>query len=184
MNNETNNRNKWLIMILGFIIGFAIGITISYFSHYVTSNPQMVTTGNIEVVYENENVVKLNNNYPIKDSDIINEATKIDFSIRNKGKSKSYVWINIIDISMSDTLKNDSLKWSIYEGNTQILQSNFLNVDSNNTVNLIKNTELNSDDSKNYSLYIWISENKMDQSLMMSNQFKGKIEVLGYDKYR
>ena len=82
---------------------------------------------------------------------------------------------------MDSELASLDFKWALYSGDTKIYNGNFRNI-LNNKQLLINNIELNRNESKAFQLYIWISENGLDQSLIMDKTFSMKILVNGNQK--
>ena len=180
MEKKKMSNKKLAIIISSIVVVILIGVTIAYFSSRSSSVAQSIKTGSLNIVYENENTFRLNNLKPIKDSKIKEDAAEISFTIKNYGQTEAYAHVNLIDIAISDNFKNESFKWALYQEETLIKEGDFSAIGTNTSLNLYKDIPFQPDEGKNYTIYIWISENKQDQSSMMNGSFKGKVEILGY----
>ncbi len=177
---KENNKKKISILIgaIMVVVLLLIGFTYTYLSSN-TREENSVKAGTLLISYEDDNLESINmsNIQPIYDKDIKEKASKINFQVNNTGTAKAYVDINITDISLPSELEDLEFKWALYSGEEKISNGNFRNVLDNKLL-LTNNQEITS--SKNYELYIWISENELDQSDMMEKTFSGKITVVGH----
>ncbi len=179
-----DQSNKKIGIMIGAIILVSIlivGITYAYLSANKKANDRTVKAGTLLIEYEDDNVnsVKLENIVPIDDSDMMTNANKIAFKVNNKGTALAYVDISITNISLPDALKSTEFKWALYSNNEKVNSGNFSNVEDEG-MSLVKNQEIASKASKNYELYIWITETDLDQSSMMEKTFSGKITINGH----
>ncbi len=178
MKNE-NNKKKVSVLISAIIVVILllIGFTYTYLSSH-NKTDRTVQAGTLLIEYSDEGMetVNLSNIQPIYDKDMMEKASKIPFKVINKGTSLAYVEIDLTDITIPDALKNADFKWALYSGDEKISEGNFANVQDKN-LSLTKNQEITS--SKNYELYIWISETGLDQSDMMEKTFSAKITING-----
>ncbi len=178
---KENNKKKVSILIgaIALVLVIIVGITYAYLSANNKTPANSVKAGTLLISYEDDNLdsVRLDNIQPIYDKDIKEKASKILFQVNNTGTAKAYVDINITDISLPSELADLEFKWALYSGEEKISNGNFRNVLDNKLL-LTNNQEITS--SKNYELYIWISENELDQSDMMEKTFSAKITVVGH----
>ena len=180
MEKKKMSNKKLAIIISSIVVVILIGVTIAYFSSRSSSVAQGIKTGSLNIVYENESTFRLSNLKPIKDSKIKEDAAEVSFTIKNYGQTEAYARVNLIDIAISDNFKNESFKWALYQEETLIKEGNFSGIGTNTSLNLYKNIPFQPDEGKNYTIYIWISENNQDQSSMMNGSFNAKVEILGY----
>ena len=179
---EENKKKKISIIITSVLLVMLLIISASYayFSSKSVSSEKEVQAGTLRIVYTDntEGTVEIDNIIPIYDNEIKTKANKFAFNIDNTGTSQAYVDIKLTDIVMDPELSNLEFKWALYSGDTKISNGNFRNI-TNNEVLLTKNIELPQSNNKDYELYIWISENDLDQSTLMNKSFKCKITVEG-----
>ncbi len=179
---EENKKKKICIIITSVLLVMLPIISASY-AHFLSrgeSSEKVVQVGTLRIVYsDNVNeTVEIDDIVPIYDAEIKTKANKFVFNIDNTGTSLAYVDIKLTDIVMDPELSNLEFKWALYSGEEKISNGNFRNV-INNEILLTKNIELPQLDNKDYELYIWISENDLDQSVLMNKSFKCKITVEG-----
>ncbi len=179
--NEKNNK-KIKVIIISIVLVALIGIAIAFFTSRSESGKKTVRVGNLSIIYENEKVFKLSNQFPVYDEDIEEDASKIEFTVRNNGNVLEYASISMIDITIDDKLKIPDFKYALYEKNINepVKEGNFENVGTE--INIATNIEFAPDSSKDYVLYVWLSENDGDQSDLMGTTFKARIKLEGYGK--
>ena len=175
-------KKRNAIIISSILTVLLIVISIAYFTSISSSIFQGIKTAYLDIAYESENTFRLNNLIPIKDNQIKDNAAKISFTIKNYGKTEAYAHVNLIDITINDNFKNESFKWALYQEENLIKEGDFSSIGTNTSLNLHNDIPFQPNEVKNYTIYIWISENNQDQSSMMNGSFKGKVEILGYAK--
>ena len=182
MENNKNKKRKISIIITSilFVMLLAVSFTYAYFSANNPSTENSVQAGTLLINYEDDNLntLMLDNISPIYDSEIKTKASKIGFKVNNTGTSKAYVEISLTDIVMDEELSNLEFKWALYSGDEKISNGNFRNV-TNGKQLLTNNIEINSTDTKNYLIYIWISESGLDQSNLTNKTFSAKVTING-----
>ncbi len=179
--NEKNNK-KIKAIIISIVLVTLIGIAVAFFTSRSESGKKTVRVGNLSIIYENEKVFKLSNQFPVYDEDIEEDASKIEFTVRNNGDVLEYASISMIDIAIDEKLKIPDFKYALYEKNISepVKEGNFENAGTE--INVGKNIEFEAEASKDYVLYVWLSENDGDQSNLMGTTFKAKIKLEGYGK--
>ena len=184
-NNETNKLSKKQIIVIAslLIAILIIGVTIAYFMSRQTGAEQTITSGNLSITYTNENAFNLTGLIPLTEEEVLNKASKIEFTITNNGNLKAYVEIGMTDITIPNEFKNQDFKYALYdEDNNMITRGDFSGIGSNTDITMYRNIEFNPEDSKDYTAYIWINETPEDQTAMMNKTFKGKMQITGYIK--
>lgn len=179
MENVVDNKRKKTLIIVSILILVAlIGITIAYFMSRSVSDEHTITSGNVAITYENESAFRLTGLVPLLESEILDNAAKISFTVRNTGTMEAYVKINLTDITISNLASYD-FKWALYEDTTKVTTGNFASLGDNTSINLANDIKLNQNESKNYNVYVWIDESGEDQTSLMKGTFKSKVEVIG-----
>ena len=184
-NKETNKLSKkQIIVIVSLLVAvLIIGVTIAYFMSRQTGEEQTITSGNLSITYTNENAFNLTGLIPLAEEEVLDKASKIEFTITNNGNLKAYVEIGMTDITIPNEFKNQDFMYAIYdEDNNMITRGDFSGIGSNTDITMYRNLEFNEGDSKNYTAYIWINETPEDQTAMMNKTFKGKMQITGYIK--
>ena len=182
---KENKKRKISILITSIVVVILliVGVSYSYFSNIKKSDSRTVNAGNLRITYSDENMnsVNLSNIAPIRDTDIKAKANKLEFEVTNTGNNKAYVDIYLSDIVLARELASLEFKWALYSGEEKVYNGNFRNI-LNNKQLLMNNTELNKNESKIYQLYIWISENDLNQNSIMNKTFSAKILINGNQK--
>ena len=179
MENVVDNKRKKTLIIVSILILVAlIGITIAYFMSRSVSDEHTITSGNVAITYENESAFRLTGLVPLLESEILDNAAKISFTVRNTGTMEAYVKINLTDITISNLASYD-FKWALYEDTTKVTTGTFASLGDNTSINLANDIKLDQNESKNYNVYVWIDESGEDQTSLMQGTFKSKVEVIG-----
>ena len=169
------------IMFILFFVALAIGIgyTYSYFSSRGESDEVMVNTGSLQVTYveDSEGIINANNISPILDEDMTSLATKLSFSVVNEGNVDGVYNIDLIDVKIDTELINNKFKWALYSWDVLVREGNFSDITNGSDYELISGQNINVSDSEEYTLYIWISEDNTDQSIMKGKTFQSKVRV-------
>ncbi len=179
MENVVDNKRKKTLIIVSILILVAlIGITIAYFMSRSVSDEHTITSGNVAITYENESAFRLTGLVPLLESEVLDNAAKISFTVRNTGTMEAYVKINLTDITISNLASYD-FKWALYEDTTKVTTGTFASLGDNTSINLANDIKLDQNESKNYNVYVWIDESGEDQTSLMKGTFKSKVEVIG-----
>lgn len=179
MENVVDNKRKKTLIIVSILILVAlIGIAIAYFMSRSVSDEHTITSGNVAITYENESAFRLTGLVPLLESEVLDNAAKISFTVRNTGTMEAYVKINLTDITISNLASYD-FKWALYEDTTKVTTGTFASLGDNTSINLANDIKLDQNESKNYNVYVWIDESGEDQTSLMKGTFKSKVEVIG-----
>lgn len=190
MEEKRKKKNTKIIIlecVLGALIILLIGVTYAYFSARGVSTEQTVTTGNISIVYtENNNTnLTLKDISPINNEDIFTKAKVTEFNVENNGTLDTYLTFNLINVDIPKELENSNFKWALYEtdsnysesSQTKVVGGSFSSADE--TKYLTSNIKLSSGETKYYDFYIWIEETNKDQNAMKNKTFKAQLEIIG-----
>jgi len=177
---EEINKKKITIITISVLmmIVVVIGVSYAYFSAGETSEIETVDAGTVTYTLTEGEILNANHLSPINDADATGSGSaSLSFSAKNTGTLPSYVKIGLTDIQITDNLKNTYFKWALYDTDTnkKIETGDFEGVESE--ITLTKNILFEPEDVKNYTIYIWVSNNGKDQSAMMDGTFTGKIVI-------
>ena len=99
-----------------------------------------------------------------------------DITVSSSSPTTLYLNLYLNVKFISDYLKEDSFKWAIYNGDSVITEGNFSSVINGNDIILLDGVAISSTPAT-YTLYIWISEDNTDQSIMKGKTFQSKVRV-------
>ena len=180
---EKKRNNRITIALIGIfvILSFLVGVTYAYFAATAQSDTVTITSGRLEIVFTDGQLINATNIEPINESDILTKATKKSFSVAKASDSNDmYARIDLTDLVVSNNFQDYDLKWALYEGSTKITTGSFVTTsDGSDSINMATNVLINSTTPKNYSLYIWIQETGVDQTNLVDGSLTGKITVTG-----
>ena len=137
------------------------------------TNPYIMNIGNLEVTFENvieENKLKIENTYPMTDSEGLNQNKELTFTITNKGNMKAMYDVYIEETSTDIEFKN-VIRFVSKKENESYLSAKTLGV--NNYIE--QDGIINSGDSITYKVKAWLAESANNN--YMNKEFKAKVVV-------
>ncbi|MBQ7140397.1 MAG: leucine-rich repeat protein [Bacilli bacterium] len=125
-------------------------------------------------VISGDDSINITNFEPITRNNVLTNAVKKTFKVKNSLNKKMYAKITLNNIEISNRLKNYDFVWSLYEGNKNVSNGTFDNVGEN--ITLGEYLVLESNEEKTYNLYIWLEKTSVGQS-SISGQFSATIQT-------
>lgn len=168
------DKKIFFILILALIV-FGIGRAYAYFSAQSDTNEQSVTTGTLKLDVQDDGIIRAQNIFPIDNNDIFDKATKLNFTIKNTGTIDLNAKVKLNILSITDALKSNDFKWTLYNGQTKINDGTFLNAENN--IEIVNNISISTNNSENYDLYIWIEETNIPQDALQKGTLNARIVV-------
>ena len=177
---EKKFNKKITLSIIGILmlIGIIGGITYAYFSAQASTETQTIKTGTMRITFTHGDILRAEDIWPIKESDISSKATELPFTITNVGTLPVTARISLENIVISSELKSADFKWSLYENDSEIASGNFLSTGT--TLDLVKNISIpatDPDTSRSYVLRVWIQETGLNQNTMQDKKLEAKVVV-------
>ena len=185
MEDIKNNKRKKII-IIGIIFIFlltTISVTFAYFSSRKSTEYQELDVGYFSIVYlkDSERTVNLTNAIPIREDEIFEKASKIEFSVTNDGDYDAILRLDLVNINMSANLGTNDMYWALYQDSTLLNKGNFgCNTELiNEKQTILKGVNLDKAITNTYQLYVYVLENDKDQSSMMNGTLTASIQANG-----
>ena len=187
MENKQKSKKK-IFIIAGIIFVFLIavaGVTYAYFSNSVKTNAQKTKFGTFSIAYlkDSEHTINLTNAIPIREDEIFEKASKIEFKVTNDGDYNAILRLDLVNINMSANLGTNDMYWALYQDNTLLNKGNFGCETElvNEKQTILKGINLGKSLTNTYQLYVYILENDKDQSSMMNGSLSANIQATGGD---
>ena len=167
------------------LLASIITIALAYFGAEVIMNnvtPSEVTTGKVNVTVS-DNIVNVSALEPIYDEYSNEQAYKKDFTITDNTDSlnactKIYLSITNID----EPLKSNHFKYKIVSSDGKESTGNFSNAVEGERLLILESGFLETGQSKDLSLYLWLSYSETDNQIeMLGKTFSAKVLVEGID---
>ena len=173
-NRIKENKEFILVGVTILITVIAIvGTSYAVFTNIVTSNNnQTIRVGTFEITFTEGNTVKLTNASPITDAEGL-ALTPYTFTIKNSGNinAKYRVKLEEDTTDTQNLLPKDKIKIAYSVGNT----TSTPRLLSNDTGFILDEGVLQSDDTINYSLRLWLDESAGNE--VQGKTFKAKLVV-------
>ena len=187
MEDIKNNKRKKII-IIGIIFIFllaTIGVTFAYFSSRKSTEHQEIGTGHFSIAYlkGSENTINLTNAIPIREDEIFEKASKIEFKVTNDGDYDAVLRLDLVNINMSANLGTRDMYWALYQDST-LLNKGWFGCETelvNEKQTILKGANLGKSLTNTYQLYVYVLENDKDQSSMMNGTLSANIQAIGGD---
>lgn len=170
------NKKKQIIKISVFITSiFVIFMSVSYafFGRVLNGNKKLVlSSGDLELVLEEENMIVLSDCYPIAD-EVGMIQPSFDFKIVNKSVNSTFYKIKLDKIATDDELSMDYVRYYLTkngEGTPKSMAS--LSDDL-----ILDEDVLEGNKTNNYSLRLWLDFDITDHTLVDGKSLSFKISV-------
>ena len=174
-----NNKRLIILSITGVLILICgvIGVTYSWFSTIIegTGKPIVVTSGILDIKYEETEVMNVTLGKPINDDNRATEAYKNVFTVSHEDRSTLSACYSIdlsID-SIQDKFKSKWIKYELYDVTNNVSVTgikDFSEVTGPGLITMASGKNLAVDDSITYELRIWLSySDTVDQTSLLQN---------------
>lgn len=186
-----NNKIYYGSIIIAIIIILSMGVSYAWFTSEIVKNPNLVTTGTLQIKYDQGNYIDASNIKPATEAQVLESYKngsciyKQDreqgitnehicayntFTITNTGSINTNVFIDLIDVT--NTYIGSYLRYKLLENEPQELVGYVLN-----QTRLASNVELQTSKSKTFTLLVWLDENAENPD--MEKEYRAKINVFG-----
>lgn len=170
---------KHLALIILVLILSVLSVSFAYFGANIIKNGDNKTdinTGSLKLKISDDSV-NIDDLLPVYDSNY-RTSYKKEFTITNEENlnscSKIYLKLNSID----EELKSEYLKYILIKDNEEV----YGDFNSTSDKLLLKSEYIESNDSNNYTLYIWISYDENENQInMLGKSLEASIYVEGFD---
>jgi len=166
--------NIVLYLLIIFFIG--TGLTFSYFALVAQADKDstQIYAGTMDINFIEGQEVSTDILYPIKEPSFntTNNVYRNRFAIRTNGTLEQMVSINF-ETSFNEFLK-DSIRYAIYTGNGIKLATGYINEEKSILAN---NLYFSENETREFVLLIWLSNNNVNQNLDQGKEMNGTIVV-------
>ena len=193
--NLKNDKNKlWLFEIVSVLV-LSLGFTLAlkYISKKINTS---LVSANINVIYKGDSKITKDLFLPIKENEIEEYGAVANFTVKgaeNNVTDNNIVYdITLTDIDITDGLLDENFKFQLLKNDVIIGEGNFSSLQvekkgekykyyqrvilNENVLNLPKYT----DTADSFQLRIYILDNGSDQSSLMGQRFRAKVEIATY----
>ncbi len=174
-------NEKYLILFILLLTATIISTSYAYFSPEIVKEnvtDTKINSGNVNVIISDEKI-NTDSIEPIYDSNYETDAFSKEFNIKSISSLNTCNKIVLNISNISDSLKSEYLKYKLVS-EEDIIEGNFKDV--NDKLILLDKIFLNSNESKKYKLYIWISyQDNINQIDMLGTTLNAKLSVEALD---
>ena len=172
--NPKITKKHAIVLVVALIALFIIivGGSYAFFTNTVRGKEYVVYSGTLAVSYEKKtNVVNLNNTKPMTNTEGL-ATTAYSFDVKNTGTIEEKYQVRLEE-DTNNTLPLEYVKISVYKNDTELLKPTKLSELSTNLV--IGEGELDSLDSDNYKVRLWVDINTSND--MVGKEFKARVVI-------
>ena len=183
------NKKKVLI-IVGILLFIGLCLGISYAYYIATTSQQgenVVRTDCFKITYSDQDVISLNNSFPMRDSDG-EQLTPYQFTVKNVCENSQYYEANLETLSTSSLdeslmkVKLDNRTPYLYGSNGYA--DNKVISDSKNAIKLDSGS-LAKNEERTYNLRLWLNENvTIDTPNVQNKSYKAKVTIFASQNNR
>lgn len=178
-----------MLILLSITISIMFGVLLGIsYGWYVYSNAETTIIGTTlkeapTIVFAQTEYISSTQNMPIYDEDKYEYANKNSFTVtlgENLVNYETGLEIVLSDIDISEELKIPNYKYELLENEKVISSGNFSTIEEAKTIQLMpmKIMEpLSYPYTYVYELYVWLSEDEVNQNELMNKKFGAKIDI-------
>lgn len=182
MQSKSRNKNElfYYILLILTLITMSIGITFTYFGLVAKEDDDStkVQTGTLAISYidgmEIDPTVLGPRSEPNLNS--ISSVTKKNFTIKSTGTLDQTldIYIKVTE----NTFANNSLRFAIYDtDNGSKLSTGYISNVIGSKIMMARGVPLESNQSKNFTVLIWLQENNQNQDYEQGKTFAGGFDI-------
>lgn len=180
MENSKSKKNEifYLILLVFTLIIMVIGITFTYFALFAKENDDstMLKTGTLDINYIDGKEINTYALLPISEPNLDTKYStyKKSFSISSNGTLDQVIdiYINVTDNEFSD----NALGFILYDGTGNWISKG--TIPSSGKVILGSNVDLKSNESKSFTVLIWLRDNYENQDYEQGKSFTGGFDIV------
>lgn len=187
------HKKKILIIVVGIllIIGIGIGVSYAWWTHTVSQEGiNTIQSTCLEIALEDENSITLEKAYPITDEEA-EKLTPYTFTITNKCPTMIEYDVNL-DIMESSSRLSSSYVAIEFNGNEKKLLSTLESVETSYPGvdyvpvegRYITSGELGANESKTYTIKLWMDESVTVEDDAMNKSFISKVVVTAKQSHK
>lgn len=197
-NMESRKDNSLKAYVLGALIITVslviIGVSLSY-AYFINKVEEVGNADNKNVnIRSGELVMNFDKGQSftaagvglVNDADITTKAEHTDFSVTLPSDSKvasARYSIFLTELQISDNLKSEYLKWSLYKGGSEVANGTFENIGTDTTLYLSEDISIDKGNTDGYVLYVWLSNDPDNNQIeLLNGTFSGKVGFRGVTK--
>lgn len=180
MYSSKSDKNDifYLILLIFTLITMVIGITFTYFTLFATEKDDStrVDTGSIVINYIDGKSIDTYALLPISEPNLSTKYStyKKSFSITSSGSTIDEIIDIYIDITNNE-FSNNALGFILYDNNGNSVSKG--TIPSRGRVSIASSINLGSNESKSYTLLIWLQDNNQNQDYEQGKSFTGGIYI-------
>ncbi len=173
------------VMIIVIISGFSLMLATSYawysFINGSTTFDAVTSDKDVDVRFIKGEYINNTVAVPIASADVDRYSDKHQFVVRvrnNKESNQILLKISLIDIAMSEALRNTNFVVDLYHQGSKVATVNGSSLAiSGATTKLLHTVTLDSTVDNNFEVRVYLLDNGSDQSTLMNKSFSAKIQT-------
>ena len=175
-------KKKKVLLVVGILIGIFCVVGISYAIWQVThvqTGENTLTVGCFKVEFTDQNPIQIGKAYPIEDS-VGKTLTPYEFTITNTCNDLASYQINLEVLNESTMNEYSYIKAMLDEERPNLLNSNQVvekTLENASTAYKLKKSYLNANETRNFTLRLWLDKNTPADETIMNSAFKSKVTV-------
>ncbi len=175
-------KKKKELLVIGILIGIFCVVGASFAIWQVThvqTGENSLTVGCFKVEFTDANPIQIGKAYPIEDN-VGKTLTPYEFTITNTCNDLAAYQINLEVLNDSTMNEYSYIKSMLDEENPNLLTTNQVvqkTLENASTAYKLKKSYLNANETKNFTLRLWLDKNTPADETIMNSVFKSKVTV-------
>lgn len=177
--NSTANKKEffYIVVLLLTFITVLVGATFAIYAliHRQEEGTSAVYTGTLSIEYLSGDIIDFHYLKPTVDPDLTttDNIYRNNFRVGNTGSLDSLISVSI-EVNENEFSK-ETLMYALYNGDEEVIASGFL--EGNKDILLSGNIVLESSETENFVLLIWLKETGVEQNSEMRKSLTGQIKI-------
>lgn len=180
MKSKRKNEIFYFIVLILTLITMCIGITFTYFNLLAQEEKDStkIQTGTLAINYIDGMEIDSSELIPINEPNLnsTSSVTKKNFSIRSTGTLDQTldIYIKVTE----NNFANNSLRFAIYDSDTSTkISSGYITNVKDSKILMATGVPLKSNNTKNFTVLIWLQENNQNQNYEQGKTFIGGFDI-------
>ncbi len=175
-------KKKKELLVVGILIGLFCVVGVSYAIWQVThvqTGENSLTVGCFKVEFTDQNPIQIGKAYPIEDS-VGRSLTPYEFKLTNTCNDLASYQINLEVLNDSTLNEHSYIKTMLDEESPKLLNRNQVvekTLENATTAYKLKKSFLSANETKSFTLRLWLDKNTPADETIMNSVFKSKVTV-------
>lgn len=179
MNSKSKNDFFYFVLLILTFVTMIVGVTFTYFSILAKEKDDStkVQVGSLSINYIDGKEINTYLLLPISEPTLSTKYSvyKKSFSVKSTGTLDQTLdlYINVTE----NNFESKSLKFALYDSSNNKLSTGYIPTTKNERVLMVSGIPLKSNNSKDFTVLVWLQENNQNQDSQQDRTFIGGFDI-------